>query len=353
MRRLPPLLALALLAPTPALANDGAFFGQGSTVFPVKDDAIALDTEVLEIEQGGPTVGYYVAHWKVTVTYTFRNTTKAPVTVQMGFPEWCEATPDTMDQPEGTPCAGWTISDFRVQIDGEPGPKVTVKTAEPGKGPLADLEYGRVHTFPVAFGPEQTRTVRHTYRHATAITSPWCSDLYYILQTGALWKGSLRSLDITVKTHADFDGDPGYNEHWIKGTEGRPKAAVTANPNGGQTLKWRLESVEPKHDLAVSFCEPKKMMARMEAATDVVYMEPGEVGMWDAAQLRVMRNTIYAAYGYAFKSADLKAHFAKKPWYRPREDFDPAWLPAPHLERVALIKSLEKKAKAKAEKAGR
>ena len=61
------------------------------------------------------------------------------------------------------------------------------KKAEPGKGPLADMHYGRVHTFPVRFAPGQIRTVRHTYRHATSLTSPWCSDLTYILKTGALW----------------------------------------------------------------------------------------------------------------------------------------------------------------------
>lgn len=328
----------------PALANDGAFYGQGSTVFPVGDDAIALDTEVLRIEQGGPAVGYYVDHWRVDVTYGFRNTTDKAVTVQMGFPEWCEATPDNQ---ESETCTGWTIRDFVVEIDGAKGPEVTIKKAEPGKGPLADMHYGRVHTFPVTFAPGQTRTVHHTYRHATSVTAPWCSELGYILETGALWKGSIKSLDIEVITHAAFPGDMGFGREWIDGADGRPKAAVTARPDGGQVLKWALRDVEPKHDLAIVFCEPKTMLARQEAASEVVGMDPAELRTLDAARLRVLRNTIYAAYGYTFESADLQAHFAKQPWYAPRADFDPKWLPASHVKRVALIKSLEKAAKKK------
>lgn len=33
------------------------------------------------------------------------------------------------------------------------------------------------------------------------------------------------------------------------------------------------------------------------------------------AQLRIMRNEIYARHGYIFKSKDLKDYFAKKDWY--------------------------------------
>jgi len=337
------LFAAALAFGGPAAANDGAFYGQGSTVFPVQDDAIALDTEILRIEQGGPAVGYYVDHWRVDVTYRFRNTTDKPVTVQMGFPEWCEATPDNSEEET---CTGWTIRDFAVKIDGKKGPEVKIKKAEPGKGPLADMHYGRVHTFPVSFAAGQTRTVHHTYRHATAITSPWCSELGYILRTGALWKGAMKSLDISVRTHATFPGDMGYGKAWIDGTEGWPKATVEAHADGGQTLSWSLRDVEPKHDLALVFCEPKAMLARYEAANDVVAMTPDALSKLDAARLRVLRNTLYAAYGYTFKSADLNAHFAQQGWYVPRADFDPAWLPADAVKRIALIKALEKKKKA-------
>lgn len=37
-----------------------------------------------------------------------------------------------------------------------------------------------------------------------------------------------------------------------------------------------------------------------------------------AAQLRIMRNAIFARHGYIFKSSDLEEYFSRYPWYRPR-----------------------------------
>lgn len=37
-------------------------------------------------------------------------------------------------------------------------------------------------------------------------------------------------------------------------------------------------------------------------------------------ELRLMRNEIFAAYGYKFKSQDLAKHFNKKNWYNPEHD---------------------------------
>jgi hypothetical protein len=34
-------------------------------------------------------------------------------------------------------------------------------------------------------------------------------------------------------------------------------------------------------------------------------------------ELRIMRNEIYAQYGYRFNSYDLQNHFEKKSWYKP------------------------------------
>lgn len=340
----PGLIAALALFTAPAHANDGAFYGQGATVFPVLDETIALESEVLAIEQGGPAVGYYVDHWKVEVTYRFRNTADRYVEVQMGFPEWCESTPESMDRAEGSPCPGWTIRDFTVQIDGKRGPKTRVKAAAPGEGPLADMAYGRVYTFPVRFGPGEVKTVRHTYEHATSLTSPWCSDLTYILRTGALWKGPIGRLDITVRTHADFASPP-YATEWLQGTDGRPKPTITADPAGGQTLRWHAEAIEPAHDLSLTFCEPKAMIARSEAIAEVRALDEAALAAMDAERLRVLRNTVYAAYGYTFRSPELRAHFERQPWYRARADFDPKWLRPADVERVALIKKLEAKKK--------
>lgn len=343
---LAPALALSLavaLTPASAHANDGAFYGTGATVFPVADDAIALDEETLTIRQTGPTVGYYVDHWQVEVVYVFRNTKDAPVTVQMGFPEWCVSTPENYEDLPAK-CSEWTIEDFTVQVDGKPV-KATVKRTTPGKDTLADMDYHRAHTFPVSFAAKQSRTVRHTYRHRGGIVSPWCSDMTYILKTGALWQGAIKKLEISVEVIDRFKSremvDPGTTE---EGKLPPPKVEATA---GGEILRWSLTDHEPKKDLAVLYCEPDAF-ARTEAISEVMALEESELRAMDKAALRVRRNTIYAAYGYGFKDADLRAHFAAVPWYRERADYDAKWIRREHMQRVALIKKIEgEKAKGK------
>lgn len=335
-----PLVALALstivAASTAALANDGAFYGTGATVFPVKDDAIALDTEDLRITQAGPTAGYYVDHWRVEVVYGFRNTTDKAVEVQMGFPEWCVQTPDNYEElPEK--CTEWTIEDFTIDIDGQEK-SATIKRAKKGQGRLAELEYHRVHTFTVKFAPNQRRTIRHTYRHRGGITSPDCSDMTYILKTGSLWAGKIGTLDIRAEVIEQFDRIENY-DGWLKGEDGLPKPRITKT-EAGQVMEWSLRDHEPTKDLSILFCGMAGNQ-RSEVIGDVTAVTDDELRKMSRKQLRLLRNTIYAAYGYRFKSTDLQAHFDKQKWYRARADYDASWLSSYHREQVARIKRIE------------
>jgi hypothetical protein len=51
----------------------------------------------------------------------------------------------------------------------------------------------------------------------------------------------------------------------------------------------------------------------------VVPLTPGITDYFSRAELRVMRNEIYARHGYVFKSPELQAYFAAQPWYKPIE----------------------------------
>jgi hypothetical protein len=44
------------------------------------------------------------------------------------------------------------------------------------------------------------------------------------------------------------------------------------------------------------------------------------------AELRIMRNEMYARHGYVFKSSELQAYFTAQPWYKPVEDAGEAQL---------------------------
>lgn len=62
------------------------------------------------------------------------------------------------------------------------------------------------------------------------------------------------------------------------------------------------------------------------------------------SQLRILRNTIYAYYGYHFVSRDLREFFNNRmKWYKPVDDFDESLIAEPHREFINLIKEFESK----------
>ena len=62
------------------------------------------------------------------------------------------------------------------------------------------------------------------------------------------------------------------------------------------------------------------------------------------ADLRLLRNTIFAIYGVHFKSADLSAHFAKQVWYTDEgKTSGEVTLPAHRQKLVEMIQELERK----------
>lgn len=63
-----------------------------------------------------------------------------------------------------------------------------------------------------------------------------------------------------------------------------------------------------------------------------------------AAELRLLRNEIYARHGHIFQAKDLRDHFARQPWYRPRvKQVDEDTLPAIERYNLNLIMAAEKR----------
>ena len=66
-----------------------------------------------------------------------------------------------------------------------------------------------------------------------------------------------------------------------------------------------------------------------------------ELEVYSGWELRIMRNEIYAKYGYIFKSEDLRNYFNKKSWYEPRFNDVSDQLTPIEKENVTIIKSME------------
>ena len=73
------------------------------------------------------------------------------------------------------------------------------------------------------------------------------------------------------------------------------------------------------------------------------YVKTTLAGM-SKAELRLLRNTIFALYGVHFKSADLSAHFAKEVWYIDEgKSSGEVVLPAHRQKLVEMIQEAERK----------
>ena len=71
---------------------------------------------------------------------------------------------------------------------------------------------------------------------------------------------------------------------------------------------------------------------------------------YTSPDLRIIRNTIFAKYGYMFKSTDLQKHFARFKWYRPNESITQQVkkgrvLSKTDLYNIYMLKGLENKNK--------
>ncbi len=77
--------------------------------------------------------------------------------------------------------------------------------------------------------------------------------------------------------------------------------------------------------------------------TSMKLVLPSQLDFFTKAQLRVMRNEIYARHGYVFSSADLKALFSKMSWYKPLNDNSKVQLSQLEQLNVDLIKAYENK----------
>lgn len=316
--------------------NDGEFYGEGADLYPIQNEVIALESEELLIEQLGPALGSYVGAWRVTVVYRFRNRAKLPQRVQMGFPEHCQVWVEEAEEKVQGECKRPAIKDFVALVDGKKA-KVKVKRAT-APGALPEAQFDRVHTFEVAFEGEQEREVKHVYTHAGGITSPWHSEMHYILRTGALWAGPMGRVTIEVRALDSF-------QEVVIG-EGMPSPAEV-KPYGklGKAWIWRLQDFEPTADLHMTLSEPLAV-TRSEALSALRQRFEEEGASLDAAALEELRNTIFALYGAPFERPEVRAKFAPLPWYAPMPGYQPSWISASDWKLIRAIKAQEAARKA-------
>ncbi len=110
------------------------------------------------------------------------------------------------------------------------------------------------------------------------------------------------SEDISLKQHVDY---PQEYDKWYEAVQSKYDIIFTKNPS-------------------------------IEMLTDE------DVGSLSSLELMLLRNTIFARHGYAFKKRPLRIYFEKQPWYVPVSSNPKAGLTAIENQNIALIVRYEK-----------
>jgi hypothetical protein len=262
------LAGTLMLAPALARANDASFYGDGATVFAVKETRVAMEREAITIRYDREARNHTV-QWVATCVFTFRNLTNEQVEVQMGFPDWMGADDDG---------GQWAIRDFQVAVRGKRVRAVHKAVEEASEMPgQVKLEYEAAYTWKVRFEPGETVVVENTYRFggfssngpfsacvwnekpqrlrsvfwrkARKPKNGWdfedgvCRVVSYIVTTGRTWAQPIGVADIAIEL------PPGTWPHAIV-----PLPAATQVDQGW--VRWHFESFSPTEELRVVLVRP-------------------------------------------------------------------------------------------------
>jgi hypothetical protein len=285
------MCALAL-APALAMANDASFYGDGATVFAIKEQRIAMEREAITIRFDRQAKSHTV-QWAATCVFTFRNLTSEPVEVQMGFPDWMGMGDDGGE---------WAIHDFQVTVRGQPASAVHKKIEEgadeasaPGR---VKLEYQAAYTWKVRFEPGETVVVENRYRFggfssngpfsacvwnekparlaavfwrkARKPKDGWdfedgvCKVVSYVVTTGRTWAGPIGVADIAIELPPDT---------WPHAIV--PLPAATQVDQGW--VRWHFEKFSPREELRVVLVRP---MFREDDTWLPLFDTPAQAQAW-------------------------------------------------------------------------
>lgn len=117
-------------------------------------------------------------------------------------------------------------------------------------------------------------------------------------------------------------------------------------------LTWNLKDFSPAQDLRIHYI-PDYLFWNRKISKDYIWdVEEGKKrDPLSCEELRILRNSYYSLFGYPFKSEDLKAHFAKQPWYKENTEFDIKKLPRSEQqwlnEQIKPVQAQEKAKKCK------
>lgn len=338
-----------------AHGNDGVYLTSGSVIYPTQETKISLDKEVLSF-----TVKDRVAY--IDIQFQLNNPENRDRKLLIGF----QAPGAAGDVPDSVSNSN-QIRNFTIIQNGQILP-YRLKAAECEDCELKDpkdFQFSQsmpgifVFLFEITFKPGLNQ-INHSYNFPASNNVAFDQFYNYILTTGSKWAGG-KIKDLTV--HIDM----GQNQYFY------------VNDIFGQTASWsiigtgkvtdeRFDYVD--HDrcrmvrtlngqlqIKVTDFEPTKniefgIVNRHSFTSYPVHYEKIKTGEivsignmtleadYSKEELRLLRNTIYAQYGYDFSSPDLQKYFSQFAWYMPDPNLKMEDIKLTEKEKVFIEKIL-------------
>ncbi len=306
------IFCFAHISLSPVLYADDAQYqdygdGEGADVYPLQNNDIQLVSETIAITDTRALKSPQKKHtsrWVVDVDMEFKNHGD-DTTVQMGFPIVSEEHRVAFD-PQ-----------FRTWVNGK---EVSIEKKRAINNPvMGDRGFPTiVYTYKVHFKRGETKNIFHSYgvgEHGTFFK--------YVLRTGALWKDSIQDITIFYKTHVSLAPK-------LAGVYPREHAAII---NGDELfLQWKFKNHEPASDLtiflmgSVSEYDSKfyDIDGLIKDRSPLLPLSCYQIYGNDKYRLidirrplftylssyhRLIRNKIFASYGYPFKNPYIRSMF--------------------------------------------
>lgn len=330
------------------IANDGRYLSNGSVIFPMQDNNIELTKEILSFSCRN-------MKSQVHIQFTFDNKENIEKKILVGF-----QAPNSFGDVDKFTLNNPPIQNFTIQFDGNIIP-YTVKMAECEDCPLKDVGSIKlnqasiavfVYLFEITFKPG-INVINHSYEFQASERVDIKEVYDYILTTGAKWKNkTIKELKVEIVLGENINcfvqNSFGNNAVWnIIGT-----GKILNKQIFEDTISYKLvRIVSGKLEITVKNLEPKQNirfgMLNHSVFIDKFGFDENESKVYKALlfssiadetytkeELRLIRNSVYAKYGYVFKSKDLIDYFNKFECYIPNPNL--------RMEEISLTKDEKK-----------
>lgn len=324
---------LALILTISVYGNDGVYLTRGGVIYPTKESKISLEREILSFS-----VQDKVCH--VDILFEFNNPENVERKLMIGF-QSPTAVGDVSDEISNSN----QISDFKILANGQILP-YKLKAAEcencelkePKDFQFSQFEQGVfVYLFELTFKPGINK-INHSYSFPASSNVAFDQFYNYILTTGAKWAGGIIknltvNFDLGHNKYFYVNDIFGKNSNWSIIGSGRvtnKKFDNGADSNRmvrvlSGSLQIDVKDFRPLKNIEFGIICENSFITR---PTDFVELEAGKVfgicGLsldseekYSKETIKLLRNTVYAQYGYSFSSKDLKDYFSQFEWYIP------------------------------------